>query len=83
MRWTGTLGTIQRVSPSKILRMVNASAIGLMAAVTIQLASSLSGRPRLWPAAIVAAAIGLAGRSAAWMLLAAVLLTMLVNFSLL
>jgi len=77
----GRFGTSARAR--RFLDMINASAIGLMAAVTIQLAGSLSGRPRLWPAAIVAAAIGLAGRSAAWMLLAAVFVTVLVNFSLL
>jgi chromate transporter len=77
----GRVGTSPRAR--RFLELVNATAIGLMAGVTIQLTGHLLGRPRLWPAAIVAAAIGLAGYSAAWMLLAAVLLTLLVNVAVL
>jgi chromate transporter len=77
----GRVGTSPRAR--RFLDLVNATAIGLMAGVTIQLTGNLWGRPRLWPAAIVAAAIGLAGYSAAWMLLAAVLLTLLVNVAVL
>jgi chromate transporter len=76
---------IRRVGTSlrarRFLDVVNATAVGLMAGVAIQLTGNLSGRPHLWPAAIVAAAIGLAGYSTVWMLLAAVLLTLLVNFA--
>jgi chromate transporter len=76
-----------RFAPSprarRFLDVINATAIGLMAAVSIELARSLSGRPLLWPAAILAAAIGLTGRSAAWMLLAAVLITLLMNLAVL
>jgi chromate transporter len=65
----------------RFLDVVNATAIGLMAGVTIELAGTLSKQPRLWPAAVVAAAIGLSGRSAAWMLVAAVVITLLMNSS--
>jgi chromate transporter len=65
----------------RFLDLVNATAIGLMAGVTMQLASTLWERPRLWPAGIVAAAVGLTGRSPAWMMLAAVFVTTLVNLS--
>jgi chromate transporter len=77
----GRVGTSPRAR--RFLDLVNATAIGLMAGVTIQLTGNLWGRPRLWPAAIVAAAIGLCGYSAAWMLLAVVLLTLLVNVAVL
>jgi chromate transporter len=63
----------------RFLDVVNATAIGLMAGVTIELAGNLSKQPRLWPAAVIAAAIGLSGRSAAWMLVAAVVITLLVS----
>jgi hypothetical protein len=59
--------------------VVNAIAIGLMASVTLQLAGNLYGRPRLWPGAIIAAALGLIGRSTVWMLVAAILTTVLVS----
>jgi chromate transporter len=76
---------IRRVGTSlrarQFLDVVNATAVGLMAGVAIKFTGNLSGRPHLWPAAIVAAAIGLAGYSTVWMLLAAVLLTLLVNFA--
>jgi chromate transporter len=67
----------------RFLDVVNATAIGLMASVTIQLAENLSGRPRLWPGAIAAAALGFTGRSAVWMLVAAVGITLLINLAVL
>jgi chromate transporter len=67
----------------RFLDVINATAIGLMAGVTVEFAGMLSGRPRLWPAAIVAAVIGLTGRSALWMIVAAILITLLMNLAVL
>jgi chromate transporter len=63
----------------RFLDIVNATAIGLLAGATIQLVGNLSQKPHLWPAAIAAAALGLSGRSAVWMLLTAVFVTFLMN----
>lgn len=63
----------------QFLDVVNATSIGLMASATIQLAGNLSGRPRLWPGAMVAAVLGLIGRSVVWMLVAAILTTVLIK----
>jgi chromate transporter len=65
----------------RFLDVVNATAIGLMGAVTIQLAVNLSAQPHLWPAAIAAAGIGLSGKSAIWMLIVAVGVTVLINLA--
>ncbi len=75
----GRFGTSPRAR--RFLDVVNATAIGLMGAVTIQLALNLSAQPRLWPAAIAAAAIGLSGKSAIWMLMVAVGVTLLTNLA--
>ena len=78
---------LHRFGPSprtrRFLDIVNATAIGLMASVTIQLAGNLSGRPRLWPGAVAAAALGLNGRSTVWMLVAAIAVTFLINLAVL
>lgn len=75
----GRFGTSPRAR--RFLDVVNATAIGLMGAVTIQLALNLSAQPRLWPAAIAAAAIGLSGKSAIWMLMVAVGVTLVTNLA--
>ena len=75
----GRFGTSPRAR--RFLDVVNATAIGLMGAVTIQLALNLSAQPRLWPAAIAAAAVGLSGKSAIWMLMVAVGVTLLTNLA--
>lgn len=75
----GRFGTSPRAR--RFLDVVNATAIGLMGAVTIQLALNLSAQPRLWPAAIAATAVGLSGKSAIWMLIVAVGVTVLTNLA--
>jgi chromate transporter len=67
----------------RFMNAVNATAVGLMASATIDLSASVLARPRAWPAVILAVAIGIAGRSAVWMLLAALAVTLLTNLALL
>jgi chromate transporter len=67
------------VRARRFLDAVNATAIGLMASATIELAASVLAQPRAWPAVIVAVAVGVAGRSAVWMLLSAFAVTVLIN----
>jgi chromate transporter len=67
----------------RFMNAVNATAVGLMASATIDLSANVLARPRAWPAVIVAVAIGIAGRSAVWMLLAALAVTLLTNLALL
>jgi chromate transporter len=77
----GRLGASARAR--RFMNAVNATAVGLMASATIELSASVLARPRTWSAVIVAVAIGIAGRSAVWMLLAALAVTLLTNLALL
>jgi chromate transporter len=77
----GRLGASARAR--RFMNAVNATAVGLMASATIELSASVLARPRAWPAVIVAVAVGIAGGSAVWMLLAALAFTLLTNLALL
>jgi chromate transporter len=71
------------VRARRFMDAINATAIGLMASATIELATSVLAQPRAWPGVIAAVSVGIAGRSAVWMLLAAIAVTLLTNLALL
>jgi chromate transporter len=56
----------------RFLDAVNATSVGLIAGAAVNLALTVLRQPSTWPAALAAVLVGVIGRSAAWMLLAAI-----------